>query len=86
MSEDESCGKGFREESSWLEAVELTHTRETRGAGGRVARGLGARGEVLKNPLYDDEEEEEEGEGVEMSGMEDWTLPPPPSTTTASDL
>ena len=95
--EDSGGDKRGREESSWLQTVELTHTHHRTplggggGAGGvGVVRGLGVRGEVLQNPLYEDEDYEE-GEGeregeVEMSAMEfDWALPPP-SPTHSSDL
>ena len=69
--------KVSREESSWLQAVELTHTQRPAGTEGEMVRGLGVWGEVLQNPLY--MEEEKEGGEVEMSAMEDdWTLPPPP--------
>ena len=84
MSEDESCGKGFRDESSWLQTVELTHTHHPPGEEGGVVRGLGTHGEVLQNPLYEDEEgeyDEREREWVELSATEnDWTPPPPPTT------
>ena len=80
MPDDDSSGRGLREESSWLETVELTHTQ---GAEGGVVRGLGTPGEILRNPLYEDEDEEyeeQEREEVELSNM-DWTFPPPPSTS-----
>ena len=82
--EDDPSAGGLRQEASWLQTVELTHTKHPRGAGGAV-RGLGARGEVMQNPVYEDEEEEEdeEREKVEMSAMEDWALPPPPPTTSS---
>ena len=82
--EDDPSAGGLRQEASWLQTVELTHTQHPQGAGGAV-RGLGARGEVLQNPVYEDEEEEEdeEREKVEMSAMEDWALPPPPPTTSS---
>ena len=83
--EDDPSAGGLRQEASWLQTVELTHTKHPRGAGGAV-RGLGARGEVMQNPMYEDEEEEEEDEErekVEMSAMEDWALPPPPPTTSS---
>ena len=79
--------KASREESSWLQAVELTHTQPPGGAEGGMVRGLGGRGEVLQNPLYEDEDEEDGEEGVELSARErDWALPPPSSPCHSSDL
>ena len=80
--------KRSREESSWLQTVELTHTSGAESGG--VVRGLGVHGEVLINPLYEDEEREEEGEAEEreMAAIndEDWSFPPPPPSTHSSQL
>jgi hypothetical protein len=89
--EEDTGGGSGRQESSWLEAVELTHSSHLHsGSGVGLVRG---RGEVLQNPLYteedDDEEEGEgrEGEGVEMLAMvSDMQALPPPSPTHSSDL
>lgn len=76
MSDDDVTA--YRNEASWLEAVE--HTR----CQGEGVRGLEVSGETLQNPLYEDqEEEEEEGEQVEMlTSAED--LPPTTPTSTSS--
>ena len=88
--EDTGAGKrGREEETSWLQTVELTHTRHHSPGAGGVVRGLGIRGEVLQNPLYDDEDDDQgqEGEGMELSPImeSDWALSPP-SPTHSSDL
>ena len=56
-----------------MEAAELTSQQEV-----GAPRGLGGQGEVLHNPMYEDSDE---GEEVEMLGMADWSLPPPPSSS-----
>ncbi|CAI8017786.1 hypothetical protein GBAR_LOCUS10740 [Geodia barretti] len=95
VPDEEGMGGGSgRQESSWLEAVELTHSSHVHsGSGVGLVRGVGGRGEVLQNPLYteedDDEEEGEgrEGDGVEMLAMlSDMQALPPPSPTHSSDL
>ena len=95
VPDEEGMGGGSgRQESSWLEAVERTHSSHVHpGSGVGLVRGVGGRGEVLQNPLYteedDDEEEGEgrEGDGVEMLAMlSDMQALPPPSPTHSSDL
>ena len=70
--------------------MELTHTAHLDHPGVGLVRGLGSRGEVLRNPLYseeEEEEEEEEGERVEMLTMSlNRQELPPPSPTHSSDL
>lgn len=76
MSDDDATA--YRNEASWLEAIEHTKCR------GEGVRGLEVSGETLRNPLYEDQdEEEEEGEQVEMLASAEDTAPAVPTSTSS---
>lgn len=72
MSDDDVTA--YRNEGSWLEAIEHTKCR------GEGVRGLELSGETLRNPLYEDQDEEE-GEQVEMLASAEAPAPAAPTST-----